>query len=207
MNTKILGAAAIVVLLLLVGGYLVLGKNQEQKTSQNPTPTSSEEKSTSGSILDILNSKDNQECSFSYNTDDSTTQGTSYVAGGKVRTDFTINKDDKKSEYHIIRNGDLNYIWGTDLETGIKITLKEEDLKNNTQVNQYLDYNQKVDYKCSPWLVDNTKFTQPSNIKFVDLSNLTLPKSGVGASCSACNYLSGDDKTMCLKQLNCPVSQ
>ncbi|OGH10914.1 MAG: hypothetical protein A3B38_04120 [Candidatus Levybacteria bacterium RIFCSPLOWO2_01_FULL_36_13] len=205
MNTKVVGAIVVLVLLLGIGGFLVLGQNkQANQTATNITPTTVQNEKSTTDIWGILSKGTNQKCDFSYMTSDSSSTGTFYFSGKKMRGDITSKNEGKTSVFYLIRDGDTNYMWGTDLEAGFKMTLKEEDLKTNQQFVQYFNSDQKVDYKCTPWLVDASKFTPPSNIKFTDLSSFTLPKSGAGASCSTCNYLSGDDKASCLQQLNCP---
>lgn len=205
MNTKVVGAIVALVLFLGIGGFLVLGQNkQANQTATNTTPTTVQNEKSTTDIWGLLAKGVSQKCDFSYITSDTSSNGTFYFSGKKMRGDITSKANGKTSVFYLIRDGDTNYMWGTDLEAGFKMTLKEEDLKTNQQFVQYFNSDQKVDYKCAPWLVDNSKFTPSSSVKFTDLSNLTLPKSGAGANCSTCNYLDGDDKTACLKQLNCP---
>ena len=205
MNTRIVGAIVVVLILLGIGGYLVLGQNKSgQETNLTPAPTKTDQETSSVNLWGILAKGGNQKCDFTYATSDVSTTGTFYFSGKKMRGDVTTKTERETSMFYLIRDGDVNYMWGTGMEAGFKMTLKEEDLKTNEQFNQYYDVNQKVDYKCSPWLVDNNKFTPPSNVKVMDLSAYTLPKSGEGANCSTCNYLSGDGKIACLQQLNCP---
>ncbi|MEK9178763.1 MAG: hypothetical protein AAB801_03215 [Patescibacteria group bacterium] len=209
-NIKLIGVAAAIVILGLGG---ILFYNQSKKAQPIPsTETAKEEtKESPRTLSGLLAQGTSQECSFSYDDPkDGSTKGVTFVTKNKVRADLDItDSKGKLSAVSIIRDGDTNYIWGTELESGIKLTLSEEEFETNEQIQGSLDANKDVDYKCKGWIVDNSKFNPPSNIDFLDLSNLqiTQPKStgsGSSSQCGACNSLSGDAKTSCLQSLNCP---
>lgn len=177
MNTKIAGIIVAVIILLGLGGFLFLGKNgtsKNQVTQITPTPTVTENSMTQNSLLDLLTGGKTQSCTFTYAGSDGTkTDGTVYISGTKMRGDIsTITSSKKESKITMIRDGDITYIWGSDLPTGIKMTLSANDLKSNTQANQYFNSTQKTDYKCSPWSVDSSMFSVPTNIKFTDISSM-----------------------------------
>jgi len=212
-NLKIIGIVVVLGILLGAGGLIFLANNKSAKegasVSTSPTPEN-QQNTPQGSLLDIFNLGKTQKCTFSYKSDTSSTEGTVYVTQNKLRGDFKVTSAKKTSSMYMLRNGETNYIWGDDLPTGIKMTLKLEDLAGNTQAQGYVDVNQKVDYKCTPWVIDNALFTPPSNIKFTDLSGYQIPTQKASPSggsgqnqCSSCNSLSGSAKTYCLQQLNC----
>lgn len=206
MNTRVVGILVALFVLLGIGGFYILGKNESKKTAVSTTPSKTSTIAPKQNLAQILALGKNQKCDFSYTSEDKiTTQGSVYLSKDKMRADFTNKKAQKTSDFHVIRAGNTYYVWGTDFQTGIKMNLEGSVMQS--QLNKYLDTNQDINYKCSPWLVENLKFVQPSNVKFTDYSSVTLPKTGVGASCGACNYLSGEDKTACLKQLNCPLAE
>ena len=66
-----------------------------------------------------------------------------------------------------------------------------------------------IDYNCKPWIVDNSFFTPPSNIEFVDLSQEVLQieetvEQVEEAQCSACDQLpAGQGKEECRQSLGC----
>lgn len=210
-NIKLVAVAVAAIIILGLGGLLIY--DQSSKTPEETTsPQAANEESNESprTLSGLLSLGTSQECSFSYDDpENGSTNGKIFVTKSRVRADIDI-KDPKgkTSAVSIIRDGDMNYIWGTELESGIKLELSEEEFETNEQITGSLDANQEFDYKCKGWLVDNTKFNPPSNIKFLDLSSfqITPPKSGSGSSsqCGACNSLTGDAKTACLQSLNCP---
>lgn len=192
MNTKIIAIVVAIIILLGAGGIFLYSQKQNPttKSSTNPTPTKAEQAISPTSLLDLLASGKTQSCTFSDKRDDgSSTEGTIYLTGTKMRGDITnITKDKKTSMVYMIRDGDTTYIWGTDLPQGIKMTLSANDLKTNTQANQYVNTTAK--YKCSGWTLDSSKFVVPTNIKFTDVSSImpkttgTTTQTGPGYSCA-----------------------
>lgn len=177
MNTKIAGIVIAAIILLGLGGFLFLGKNgtsKNQVAQITPTPTVTENATAQNSLLDLLTGGKTQSCTFSYaGTDGAKTAGTIYISGTKMRGDIsTTTTSNKESKITMIRDGDTTYVWGSDLPTGIKMTVSADDLKTNTQANQYLNTTQKTNYKCSPWSVDSSMFSVPTNIKFTDISSM-----------------------------------
>jgi len=174
MNTRLIAIVVIVVILLGAGGFLFYNQSQN-KPSQTSTETSTSPTSqeNQNSILDLLASGASQECTFDYKDDtQGETSGVFFITKDKMRGDITTKKDAKTSQFSMIRVGDDNYMWGSGLEGGIKMTLSVEDLKGNEQTSSYVDLNKDFGYKCKGWVVDNSKFTPPSNVKFTDFSQV-----------------------------------
>jgi hypothetical protein len=177
MNTKLIGIVAAVILLLGAGGLYFLNQNKSQ-TNTDKTVSPTETKSQASSLLDILNLGKNQRCTFTTTTDKNSTEGTFYIADKKMRGDIKTTANGKTEEISMIRDGDTNYMWGTSLKMGIKMKLNIEDLaKDSKTTGQFVDPNQKFDYKCMPWTTDNSLFTPPSNVKFTELPTSMMPKT------------------------------
>jgi hypothetical protein len=186
MNTKNIAIAAIVIVLLLLlgaAGYLMLSKNTAKtlKTAPKETVVPTKTGQTTKSLMDLLSLGQNLRCTFdTTGTTGTSTKGTVYVSGTKIRGDFTItDKTGKEQQTSMIRVGDTNYVWGSTLPNGIKMTLSLDKISGNTQASQYFNPSQKTNYNCLPWSVDATLFTPPSNIKFTDMTSLLAPKETV----------------------------
>ena len=216
MNIKVV-AVIVAAIILLGGGALLFSKNANKPTAQPAPSTSATQAPSAGqSLSDILALGKTQQCTFSYDsTSGGKTEGTIYLSGDKMRGDFKVTSSGKVSDFSLIRVGDTNYIWGTGLPGGIKMTISAKDLAGNTQVQQYVNADQKADYKCGAWITDASKFTPPANVKFTDYSAM-MPKSnaspagtgaGYSSQCAACNYLTGESKIACTAQYNCSASQ
>lgn len=176
MNTKVIGVIAALILLLGAGGAYFLSQNKTtSNTDSSQTPTTTESKSSS--LLDLLSAGKNQRCTFKTSTSTSVSEGTFYIANGKMRGDFKTTVDGKTEEMSMIRDGDTNYIWGSSLETGIKMTIAIDKLSENQQASQFVNPDAKLDYNCMPWTTDSSLFTPPSNVKFTDMTSLVAPKT------------------------------
>jgi hypothetical protein len=210
-NKKVL-AIIVVVLLLLLGGWYLMNSNK----AGTPGSTATESQGGMKSLKDLLSSGVAQKCTYSSTDEESgTSEGTSYVSGGKVRADFSTTVSGKTTISHMITDGKTSYIWTDGEKSGFKMTVPDatptsaKTDTSNTPVSSEADLNQKVDYKCSAWVVDNSYFTPPTTVTFSDFSQMVNPAAPAGSGsssssqCSYCNSLSGDDKTQCLTALKC----
>jgi hypothetical protein len=211
MNKKFLPLIAVGALLLLgLGGFAYLNMN---KGASLTTSVKEQVASSKNSIKGLLSSVTPQKCTFK---DKETSEGTVYVSGGKMRGDFSSTIEGKSTVSHIIVDGSTMYTWTDDQNTGFKVAFDPEDVEEAKDDLENVDLNKEVDYNCSPWIVQGDLLTPPSDVKFADFSSFTMPSSAPNASpttggqsgsygtnCSACNYLTGDDKTECLKALKC----
>jgi hypothetical protein len=178
-KTLIIAIILIVLVLLGLGAYLTLSKSaKNNQQAQNPnmaSPTSQKPENTTKSFMDLLTSGVSQQCTFDVKTTASQNSGTFYIATGKFRGNITTIINGKTQDISIIRDGDTNYIWGSALPQGIKMTLAQKDFASDNRTGQFLNPNAKMDYKCSPWVTDASVFTVPTNIKFMEIPTNMLP--------------------------------
>lgn len=212
-NKKVL-AIIVVVLLLLLGGWYFMN-SKKSPTGTTPGATTSENQGGMKSLKDLLSSGVAQKCTFSSTDESGSNEGITYVSAGKVRGDFTTTVSGKITKSHMISDGKTSYIWTDGEKDGFKMTIPDatptsaKTDTSNSQVSSEGDLNQKMDYKCSGWVVDNSFFTPPTNVTFNDFSKMINPAapadsgSSSSSQCSYCNSLSGDDKTQCLTALKC----
>ena len=180
-KNNIVIAAVVVILLLLLGagGYLMLNKNtaSSPKTTATTNTKQTEKQPTTKSLIDLVRMGQNLRCSFKAEVTNGSTEGTVYVSGQNIRADFNITTSGKIMKTSMIKNGDTNYLWGDNLPSGIKMTLSLDQISQNEQTSRYFNANQKTDYNCTPWNVDSSLFTVPTNIKFTDMTSLLAPKT------------------------------
>lgn len=215
----IVGIIAAVVILLGAGGFFLYSQNKNDSQPNTTTATQETPKETSmeSNLTSILKSGKTQQCTFTF-ADESgnSTNGTAYISGDKMRTNVTSSTNGKSSTIYVIRNGDENYIWGSDFpnNTGMKMTLSIDEYTTNEESKKYFDPNLNAEYDCSDWKIDSTVFNPPTTIKFQDLSAMMqgmmkgttkTPTNAAGSTseCSICNSLTGDAKSACLKQFSC----
>lgn len=198
---QLMVAIAVTILLLLgVGGYFLFSKNQTVPAQNQTSNTTSGQQGSSvmNSLVDLLASEENVTCNFDVPSDENgnSSKGTVYISNGNMRGDFQTTQDGKVTSMSMIRKGNDNYIWGDGMETGMKMTLSPEDLKGETnEASKYVDLNKKVNYRCSPWGVDQSKLTPPSNVKFTDFSKMMeettrmMKEKGTSPDSSVCDSI------------------
>ncbi len=218
MNKKVIIAAVAILILLGIGGwYMMSRKSAPSATSTSPQNALVPSESAPSSIKDLLTKGIAQSCTYS--TDGGS--GKVYVAGGKIRGDFDTTTEGKVMKSHMIIKDNTSYIWTEDQKTGFKMTFDPTTVAGNTGtgaptstqggIDPAADYN----YKCGVWIEDSSQFDLPKGVTFTAFTTPSItgtaapgqPKAATGSGssqqCAYCNALSGDDKTQCLKALNC----
>lgn len=133
-----------------------------------------------------------------------------------MRTDFVEKTaGGATTETYMIVDGETTYLWGNQMEQGIKMNLNTINTQAGSQAGGGVDIDQKMDYKCGNWSPDQGQFTPPSSVTFADLSAMLPPGVGVGAGagagvgagsaqCAQCNLISdASAKAQCLVALAC----
>lgn len=217
----------IIVLLLIGGGTYYLSQRspkQEEVMSENAMVEEKIEQSTgekmTGTFMDLLRLGQNYNCTFSSSDEEGNkTEGKIYVAAGgdKLNGSFTLTQKDNTSyNSYIIRDGEYNYIWSSVMKQGYKTKIEPEDetlfgdsSTDNKESNVGLTDKDKVDFNCRPWIVNNSLFSPPTDIEFINLAEQMQEmkekmNESVETGCSACDQLpAGSAKDQCLSTLGC----
>lgn len=217
----------VIILLILAGGwYFMVGSNKSQTATSDSMMKKQDAQSGSQmtSLTDLLSMGKNQACTFSYSkAETGSSQGTAYISGKKIATSFsTTTPDGKKMTGNMINDGMYMYTWTSDTKQGYKIPITEsmqeqiEDAKNNPEQaqKQYMDPNAKIEYNCSGWNVDESTFTPPSDITFMELGDTKKMMEQVqqgsdttgdvkAQQCAACDSVPGESKAACKQALGC----
>ena len=172
------------------------------------------------SLKDLMAGGGAKKCTFTFSQNANTqSQGTVYVAGGKMSGDFSVTVNGKQQMSHMINDGTTVYTWVDGMGSGFKMAASASENQQTPPAGQNstqsVDPNSKYDYNCSNWSVDNNEFTPPSSVTFTDFSAMmkqnTSSSAGTGASagasgsasqCAACNN-AGSAKAQCLAALHC----
>lgn len=221
MKNKTLPVVIGIILLLAIGGgaYVLKGKKSASPAPVLQTDSTDTASSEHKSLKDLLMANVPQTCTYVDQTEGSDTRGTTYIAGGKIRSDSDSIINDKTMSTHMIVDGNTSYTWTDGQNTGFKMTLNSEDFEKDESVGattnpptgrQTVNFNKVIDYKCGNWKVDNSMFTPPADISFTDFSTMVKPKGnststpqGNSNSCSACDNLTDEAKTNCRTALKC----
>jgi hypothetical protein len=200
-NTIIIG----VLLLVALGSWWAFSRGTATNNAESPAVTSNETDLTTndaspvpdivsgkGSLLSLLGKGVSQECSFVVRVDDVLQEGTAFYDGGNARVDTLVSGAGTVTpiaSYMIMdANTKMMYMWGSaEGDQGIKMMLPEStdevagespvaDTTNNPGVTPDMD----VDYTCKPWRVDGSVFVPPSDVEFMDMSEMQRMMEGMG---------------------------
>lgn len=208
--------AIVVILILLVGGYGAYRVYNHFKRLAAPAmmQTSEMGSGTKGSAMSSLKELIGKGIAQSCTYTSDKAQGTIYMSGGNVRADIDTMVGSVSTKAHMLMMDKTGYIWTDGMTTGFKMAydLNATPVPGASPSNaqQAIDANASMNYNCSPWVADASKFTLPAGIKFATFampaagSAQPAPQQGASSSqCSYCDSLSGDAKTQCLAALKC----
>ncbi len=211
MNKKYLTVGLLILLALLLVGCvaknlknkMVSNQNKETTTTTNTptTPTVATSESFTGKISDLFNLGKTVHCTYSTDT----TKGDIFVANKKMGGVFTVTSSDgKEMSSNVVSDGEWMYLWSSSMPNGIKMNVsdvtKSDTTNSNTSATAAL--NSSNNYKCDPWLLDETKFAVPTNMTFTDASSMM--KGSNGNACSACDQINDPEaKQSCKTNLHC----
>lgn len=166
---------------VLLGFFLILGALGLSGyffwsvTNSKISPSFLSEPTTPQSLKDLLEGGGSKQCIFGGTAG---VGGSVYLAGGKMRGDFATKNDGQMMSSHIIVDGPKAYWWVEGQTTGLKMSW--ESLASNSPrvagslVSSTVDVNQKVNYRCGPWLPDDSFFNS-EGIQFNDLDSMVIP--------------------------------
>lgn len=168
---------AVVVLVVIV--VVVMGMNKAGAPGQSGN--------TSGgpmSMKDLLTSGASQKCTFTNSDAQSNSSGIVYITQGHMRGDFTSVASGKTTQSHMITDGQTSYVWTDQMAQGFKMSFTSTSTSSGGS--NSVNPDEKVNYACNPWSVDQGEFTLPANITFSDMGALINPgtgaKTGAGAN-------------------------
>lgn len=183
---------AIIAVLAIGGGAYVVSKNKA-KVSQEEKMESNEERNSEGdevkvesntnvkgSLRSLLTIGKNVMCTFTSTAGGITSSGTTYIgSNGDMSGNFSSTTSSGTVASHMVMKGGMSYAWSGN--QGVKMNVAEMNENSATSSNgQSVDLDSQVDYKCEPWVRDESKFTLPSSVTFMDLS--AMMKMAPGAT-------------------------
>ena len=173
--------AVVAILLIAAGAYLVLGKKSQTPQTSSTNTTTEQKSEDSGSIKSsiksLLGGGKNVMCTVKYPTADQSAEGTIYVSSKKMRGDFKMMVEGKSVESHMITDDTYSYSWSSMMPQGVKMKMAQIEAPTASPTSGQVDINNEVDMNCFNWGVDNSKFTPPSDIQFMDVSTMMKPAS------------------------------
>ncbi|MCC7004444.1 hypothetical protein IT397_00790 [Candidatus Nomurabacteria bacterium] len=174
----------LLVLILVTGSILVVkngikaGGEKEDTDSMSSSEVSTQdemnqEEDFKGSIFNLVSLGKDYICKFSSSNDTSLSSGTVYVSGSNIRGDFESlvkgGQENANFESHMISDGEFSYVWSSSMPIALKMKVDMQNNSEDESQNGMFDYNQEVDYKCSPWTRDPSVFVLPSTVTFTEI--------------------------------------
>lgn len=167
---------------VVVGGYITFGnKNSSYQAPKESQVDSTEVKGVEesvgevspfilkGTFFDLAKKNGSYECTVSHSVSVAQSEGVVYVSGSKIRGEFssTIPQVNMKIRSTMISDGTYIYTWTDMAKTGFKAKIVEttKPVEQDSVGNEYM---QNLDYSCTPWTPDDSKFSVPSDITFID---------------------------------------
>lgn len=180
--------AIVVVAALAVGGGVYYSKtkkanpeassnaNERAEEAQNEAMEKSADKASKGTLRALLALNKSMTCTFNGENKGVAYSGTSYISNdGKVRVDSKSNSQGVMTDTHMIIDGEVVHVWmGTQ---GMTMNVSEMNASKSsgsvqTQTQASVDLDSEMDYDCSDWKKDNSKFSLPSNVTFTSLNEM-----------------------------------
>ena len=184
----------------------------------------SEEELFSGSFFDLMKAGKTVKCTFSDEGEEGSSRGEIYISGRQSRNDIYASAEDGEDfESHTIIGTEYMYTWSNVQEQGTKMKLSELDMDQEDfempsaaemkeAYGEYQDIQKETSFKCVPWIPDNSKFNPPSDIEFIDMSQMmenmqeqmTQLEDDTKSMCGMCDMMpSAEEKADCLANLGC----
>lgn len=179
MNKKIAIGIGVVVVIALVAMFAMNSKNKtevkDQTSSTKTETTVAQSQTTQTNLKELLGISNPQTCTFTIGEGLGTS--TAYIAEGKMRSDSSVKAGETTVSSHMILDGKTTYTWIDGQKTGYKMDFSamqgnptKGDVSNTGQAN--IDPNKNFDFACSPWSVDQNKFSLPSDVEFTDTTKM-----------------------------------
>lgn len=160
MNKAIVG----IIVLAAIGAGVWYFTQGNTGTPSGSSPVSSESFTEKSSMKDLVARGGSWKCTFSMTGDTADSSGTVYIAGGKMRGDFTsvVKQANMTVESHMVSDGTYAYTWTNAIPQGFKVAIDQ----TTTTSSDGFDYNSELDYNCAAWPTDENMFVVPADITF-----------------------------------------
>lgn len=212
-------AALIVIAVIAVagGGIYVATQNDAEVTIEDErqmnTDATDTETGGNTTIRELLALGENLVCTFSRSDAESTVDGTIYVdgAGERISGDFTITTEAAGTmQGRMVKTENTVYTWTDAMSRGTKMSLDATaEADASMEQHEAVGLDEEVNYQCESWNVDESRFTIPSDIEFMDISSMMDASMDVHGSasadqCAACDAIPDENaKQQCLTSLGC----
>jgi len=127
------------------------------------------------SLKELLGLGTAQKCTYEINQDGQVTKGEILIKGEKFRQNTEITSNEGMMKVYSISDGQYFYSWNDAIKgsgSKMKIEAVETTPEENTQKQENVNWEEKLDYKCNPATLTDADLALPTDIEFVDLSEM-----------------------------------
>lgn len=134
--------------------------------------------SSKSSLRSLLTIGKDVVCTFESSARNTESSGTVYISStGQMHGNFNSQNQIGSIESHMVVKADgMAYVWSG--SQGTKMNFSKIDAAASSETDTSVNMDAEVEYKCSDWKRDNSKFEVPTNVTFIDIDAMmkgTLP--------------------------------
>jgi outer membrane lipoprotein-sorting protein len=163
----------ILIALVVIGGIAYMmtkGDNGDARietevTSNDIENMVADSRTQTASMKELVDKGEPVKCTFTQVTSNADSNGTVYIADGKVRGDFETTSAGQNFNSYMISDGSDIYVWSSLTTQGFKMPVSNTPSAGAESQNG-VSYDQKLNYDCDPWNKDVSVFVLPANISF-----------------------------------------
>lgn len=167
---KLLPVLIVATLILSACGKEKINEGMDINEENNQTEISEKK-----SLKELLGLGISQKCTFEISDEAQTTKGELLIDGNKFKQSMEMMTEEGLMKVNTISDGEYFYSWNEGIEgsgTKMKIEKENEVSEEDVQEQENINWEEKFDYKCSPVVLSEADFALPTDIEFVDLSEM-----------------------------------
>lgn len=152
------------------------GKIEGDQVPIGQTSSASVEENEKKSFSDFLKQTGAYKCTVEQNVAGAVTSGMVYMNAGKIKGTFasTVNGISVNTSF-VLRDG-FTYTWTSAYPIGFKAPVSDMSAESQEGVSTQGVYTWNAEdigaYTCDPWMVDESVFTVPTNVQFMEPGNM-----------------------------------
>lgn len=223
-KTKLTSILLIILIALFATGC---NKKATDMASSGGKDSGDEVQNVKGGLADVLKLGKPVKCTGTYKSEEGEMSMTVYASGKKSFSEMEVDSEDGKGKIYSLYDGEWMYMW-SDFQTedesmNIATKMKVSDIEDmakdmpdaedySSQGNQSAQtFNQEFDYKCRVWVPNPAKFTPPSDIEFMDMTQMMQGfmdpenmESMMESGCAACDMIQdAAQRAECKAEMGC----
>lgn len=167
---------------LVLGGVVVLAAAWWFFNKPNTQVVPLTSTTSANSLRSLLGLNTNLHCRIQDDSDSEKGIGEIFVSGDKLAGSFSsTDASEQTTTHHLVQVDKVMYVWNSGENQGFKMPIVDIETNSTTEEattttnnpNDVVDLDKEIDFQCDNWQVDNSKFSIPTDINFVDLTEIT----------------------------------